>query len=233
MTFRSGILGLTLTSALALGAVPANAADIYRGGPAGSLKDAPIVAPVSTWSGFYIGGHLGAAFDDEADVVIDDVKIDDDDDDAEFIGGVHVGYNWQRYGSPLVIGIEGDLSFADDIDYLASIRGRIGYATPRALFYLTGGVAFADFNENDYNGLFDEDDDTQTGYVVGGGAEFKLAHNWSLGLEGLYYDFEDNDQTEVFNNVVAELDDENDFWVVRGRLTYHINRDHTPLDTYK
>lgn len=236
MTFRSGILGATLTSALALGVASANAADIYRGEPAGgSLKDAPIVAPVSSWAGFYIGGHLGAAFDDDdASLKVENTRYKFGDDDEELIGGVHVGYNFQRYGSPLVLGIEGDISFADNIDWLSTIRARIGYATDRTLFYLTGGVAFADFEEDKWSGWKFGDDDTEVGYVLGGGAEFKLTHNWSFGLEGLYYNFDDNDEDGFLDGRGSyEYENEHDFWVARARLTYHINRDHVPLDTYK
>ncbi len=56
-------------------------------------------------------------------------------------GGLHVGYNWQKPGG-WVFGIEGDVSFADDIDYLATIRGRLGYAMDSTLIYATGGAAF-------------------------------------------------------------------------------------------
>ena len=41
----------------------AHAADIYS---RGSLKDAPVeYMPAITWTGFYVGGHVGAAFLDE------------------------------------------------------------------------------------------------------------------------------------------------------------------------
>lgn len=241
MTSRLKIFGLTLTSALALGAASSQAADIYQGG---SLKDAPVAyAPApSTWSGFYVGVNLGAGFDDEGDYEFEDVgELDDpfddgdDEEEAEFIGGVQVGYNIQRYGSPLVLGIEGDLSFAEDIDYLASIRGRIGYGTDSTLLYLTGGVAFADFSDNDFDEFFDNDDDeTQTGYVLGGGAEFKLAGNWSLGLEGLYYNFDDKDDDFVdeFGDFHS-FEDEQDFWTVRAKLNYHFNRGQSAIDGYK
>src|SRR5258706_8955496 len=61
MKFRDGIFGLTLTSALALAAFSANAADMYRGEPAGGYKDGPVYV-ANTWTGFYVGASVGAAW---------------------------------------------------------------------------------------------------------------------------------------------------------------------------
>lgn len=189
-------ISLGLVSALALGAaLPAHAADIYRDG--GSIKDTGPVdyAPSITWTGFYIGGHVGAAFSDNEDVEIVD--------DAAFLAGAHLGYNWQGPRN-LVIGIEGDVSFLDDIDYLASIRGRVGYSFGPTLAYVTGGAAFMGFDE-DLGG-----DDSDTGWVAGLGLEHKLRENVSIGAEALYYGFENDD-----------FGDDNNFWAARARLTYH------------
>jgi hypothetical protein len=68
------------------------------------------------------------------------------------IGGHHVGYNWQS--GQTVFGLEGDYSANDDFqNYLASIRGRLGWASGRYLFYGTGGVAFSGGNDQDAFGL--------------------------------------------------------------------------------
>jgi opacity protein-like surface antigen len=210
----------------------ANAADIYG---KGSLKDGPAeYMPAITWTGFYFGGHVGAAFFDEkgkgkkhcrheedggepAVYLAKNGRCEDGDqehrseghddgdfDDTSWLGGVHFGYNWQR-SNGVVLGLEGDVSFLDDIDYLASVRARLGYAAGSTLLYATGGVAFL--------GLDDAfgDDDTGTGWVAGLGVEHKLRDSWSVGLEGLYYAFDDIDS----------FDDDLEFWTVRARLTYH------------
>lgn len=107
--------------------------------------------------------------------------IDGDDD---FTGGLQGGYNWQS--GNLVFGPEGDISFADDT--FGTVRGRLGVAHRNWLFYGTGGLAI---------------DDSDTGYVVGGGIDYKVASQMSIGVDALYYDIDD------------------DFTVVRGRLNWH------------
>jgi outer membrane immunogenic protein len=193
---RLGIATFGLVSAMALGAaMPANAADVYR--PEPSLKDGPAeYVPSITWTGFYIGGHLGAAWDDSEDVEIVD--------DAVFAAGLHAGYNWQG-PSNIVLGIEGDVSFMDDVEYLSTIRGRLGYSFGPTLAYITGGAAFIGFDDEFFS------DDSDTGWVAGAGFEHKLRENVSFGLEGLYYDFENDD----FGDSA--------FYVGRARLTYHLN----------
>jgi outer membrane immunogenic protein len=193
-------------------ATAANAADIYEGG--GSLKDDVVYMPPMTWAGFYVGGHFGGGFEDDYCVVEEqrDEKKDGGGDKEEcfdgdtfFLGGVHAGYNWQKDG-PWIFGVEADISFGDDIDYLASIRARLGVAYDALLIYATGGAAFIGFD----NGIGDSDNDT--GWVAGLGADYKVAQNMSVGLEGLYYMFDED-----------AYDNDNDFWVVRARVSYHLN----------
>jgi outer membrane immunogenic protein len=205
---------LGATALVAAGALStANAADVYARG--GSLKDGPVdYMPAITWSGFYFGINAGGAFN------ANDNNGGDDDDDTIFIGGVHLGYNWQRVDN-IVLGLEGDVDFADDIDYLATIRGRLGYAAGPTLFYATGGVAFLGPDDSN-NGFDNDDDDNLTGWVVGGGIEHKIRENVSVGVEGLYYAFDDD------NNDFGG-DDETNFWTVRARLTYHFGRQDEPL----
>jgi len=192
-------LSFGLVSAMALGAaVPsANAADVYNGDRGGSIKDTGPVEylPAITWTGFYFGGHAGASFADNEDV--------DVIDDAEFLAGMHLGYNWQTQRN-FVIGVEGDVDFLDGIDYLATVRGRLGYSFGPTLAYVTGGAAF--LGAQDGAG----DDVTDTGYVAGLGIERKIRDNISIGAEALYYGFDGEDTGE-----------ENNFFAARARLTYH------------
>jgi outer membrane immunogenic protein len=182
--------------AFAASASSANAADVYEGE---SLKDEPSYeTPYIGWTGFYLGGHIGGAFD-----VTDDEELFGDE--AIFVGGGHVGYNWQL-SDRFLVGLEGDLDYLDDDDteYLGTIRARLGLTRGPMLAYVTGGAAFIEF---------DDIDDTDTGYVVGGGLEYKLRDNWSVGAEGLYYGFDNPNPAD---------DEDLEFWTARARLTYHL-----------
>jgi outer membrane immunogenic protein len=202
-TLKLALAGATF---LVAASAVANAADVYSRG--GSTKDAPVdYLPAITWTGFYVGGHAGAFFSGSTE--IDGVEQDEEDDSVG-LAGVHVGYNWQRPDN-IVLGIEGDISFPFDkddfgADYLATLRGRLGYAFGKSLVYATGGLAYISVDDEDLG------DDSDTGFTVGAGFEHKLRDNLSFGVEGAYYAFEDDSAGE---------DVESDFWSVRARLTYH------------
>ncbi|MFT4078671.1 outer membrane protein [Rhodomicrobium sp.] len=190
MKLLSGIAGLTLASVVAIAS--ANSADLYRG-QAGGYKDGPVVAPVATWTGFYAGINGGYGWDD----IDSDSKFDGDFNGG--FGGGQIGYNWQgAFGtSPLVIGIEADIqgsgvgydahSYEANLDYFGTVRGRLGYALGNSLVYATGGFAYGSF-EVKGNGW--SKDETETGWVVGGGLEHKFTPNISGKIEYQYLNFE-------------------------------------------
>ena len=145
--------------------------------------------------------------------------------------GLHGGYNWQV--QQIVLGVEGDVSFSNDANYLASIRGRLGFAPwDRLLLYGTAGAAFIDLDEPfaiviAARSLSVHRNRTATGFVAGGGGEYRVLPNTSLGAEGLFYDFGSSSTLlstplEVGGEPFVFKDDLN-FWVVRGRLTYYFN----------
>ena len=210
---KSALLGATF---LIGAAAAANAADVYD--RKGSFKDAPdAYMPAITWAGFYAGIHAGSNFGDELELKDGDPETFDND--SAFLAGVHVGYNWQKSPS-WVFGVEAAYSLLNDeidgydiTDYLASVRGRIGYATGSSLLYGTGGVAFLGYSDD-----VGADDDLAVGFVVGGGLEHKLSSNLSVGVESLYYNFSSDADSETELN--------RDFWTVQARLSYHLNRGH-------
>ncbi len=98
------------------------------------------------------------------------------------------------------------------VNWLASVRGRLGYVWNQWMLYGTAGVAFADVS---YTGnifctgvvptlcpggpgqtLRSSASETRVGAVLGVGAEFKPTRNWVFGAEYLFYHF-DGDATST------------------------------------
>jgi outer membrane immunogenic protein len=147
-----------------------------------------------------------------------------------FAGGGQIGYNVQFGG--FVAGIEADIAYTDlqrttnvvttapavvggaaatrnnvfrqDLTFLGTVRGRLGYAWDRLLVYGTGGFAYGDV---DYSANFfgplpgnvlqftGRRTGIETGWAAGGGVEYAIPNwNWfgssavTLKAEALYYD---------------------------------------------
>jgi outer membrane immunogenic protein len=112
-------LGMALASIILIGSFGnARAADMAVKAPM-----PPPVAAVYNWTGFYVGGHIGAVWGDTNQSFFQNNAAPFDprqiapvnfgrDHSARVIGGLHGGYNWQVAPS-WVVGIEGDVSFLD------------------------------------------------------------------------------------------------------------------------
>ena len=133
-----------------------------------------------------------------------------------FLGGVQGGYNWQA--SNFVLGVEGEYTWADvsgsattvttvpgywgSRPSLGEVAGycvgyrSLGYAANNWLFYFKGGGAWGQGKSfsinNNPNGTFFDTASSSTdrsGWVVGVGAEWGFAPNWSAKIEYDYIDF--------------------------------------------
>ncbi|QGM47559.1 outer membrane beta-barrel protein [Methylocystis heyeri] len=98
----------------------------------------------------------------------------------------------------------GSGAVAAGVDWLGTVRGRVGYlVTPTLLAYATGGLAYGGVHANAAHALAFSDSlptiyptfggtgsysDTRVGWTVGGGGEWMFMPNWSLKAEALYYD---------------------------------------------
>jgi len=186
-----------------------------------------------------------------------------------FSGGGQIGYNVQfTPGSGVVIGIEADAQYLDfgrnrntafitggalrpgfyatdprglsSLDFFGTVRGRLGYAFDRVLFYGTGGFAYGSGSADRSFGGFAGNDSFRTGYAVGGGIEYALPTDSflnffrssavTLKVEGLYVNLDRNTRNQgafvinaasnipVAYSNVGRRDDE--FAVVRAGLNY-------------
>lgn len=198
-------------------ASPVWAADLYTPSP---QSYSPVYAAASafTWSGFYVGLQGGYGWGDATTNeytlpghTLNDGPLNYDADG--FFGGVHAGVNFQA-GS-IVYGAEADIEYADisgsypwgngddltkTIDWMGSVRGRLGYAFNRLLVYATGGLAYADveMSATDADGPDISSSEWTAGWTLGGGAEYALTDNVSVRGEYRYSDFGD---TELSGNV--------------------------------
>jgi outer membrane immunogenic protein len=204
------LAGLASTSAYAADAVYAEPP-----APVAVIQEVPIFS----WTGGYIGLQGGGLWSDsnvDSDVFEGDTGVFGDSFNGGLFG-VYAGYNWQT--GPWVIGAEGDFNgvwndetfniggFDVDVgtDYLASLRGRVGYAFDRTLIFATGGVAFTQFSAQ--ADIFDDDfldaDQSFTGWTIGAGAEYAFTNNWIGRVEYRYYDFS-SDVLDDFGDVDLE-----------------------------
>ncbi len=88
--------------------------------------------------------------------------------------------------------------FNRELDWQANIRGRAGYATNGALFYVAGGPSYAKIDReftstNTANSFTEFGDNHAWGVSGGGGVEVKVTSNLTFGLEYMYSRFYDDD----------------------------------------
>lgn len=231
-------------SLLLIGISAASAADM----PVKAKAPLLAPAPVFSWTGFYVGGHVGGARSEGgSDTYNGDLfpgfivlppalpiitlipgapgTLPGAGSSTGFIGGGQIGYNWQS--RQIVYGLEADITGTDlngasatatrfappfdqtvtvdfgRIDWMASFRGRVGFAADRALFYATGGAAVAHVGATTTTvingagiaipaGTFSATgggSDTRWGWTVGAGVEWAFNNNWSLAGEYRHSDF--------------------------------------------
>jgi outer membrane immunogenic protein len=196
---------LATVALVALGAtVPALAADLAA---RRYTKAPPYATPIYNWTGFYIGGHIGGAFNGDNNF---NGLTTGNDNNGRFLGGLQVGADYQ-FAPNWAVGIEGQYSwlgsnsngvifpggfvYTNNQRALGSVTGRLGYTWGPALLYAKGGYAFSDINETvTFLGVptaFAINGNHRDGYTVGAGLEYLFAQNWSAKVEYQYYNFGD------------------------------------------
>jgi len=214
--------------AMVVAAPAVQAADL--GGRPGSYKDEPDYGPPRyLWTGMYVGLQAGYGWGDSRHVDSAGVSTGRFDTDG-FMGGGTLGYNMQS--GQIVWGLETDFSFSDvgggttvlgagyssGVDWLWTVRGRVGLDMNGWMPYITGGLAVADINAASLVGFpgVASNSDTKAGWTIGGGLEVKMDRNWSFKAEYLYVDL---GQLSVATPTPIKADFEN-LHIVRGGLNY-------------
>jgi outer membrane immunogenic protein len=203
-----------------------------------------------SWTGAYIGvvgGYGWGDSDFDADTVPASDPVDGSMDVDGFLLGGQAGYDFDL-GNGLVIGVAGDMSWTGidgdtcfasggctgvpgesygsmEVDWLATIRARAGFTTGSMLIYATGGLAIADVEAGLTNveGVGDpsrSDSNTHMGWVIGAGAEFKVADNMSLGVEYLHVDLGSEDYSFPGPAVDMASDADLTLDIVRASLNF-------------
>jgi outer membrane immunogenic protein len=173
-----------------------------------------------TWTGCYVGGNVGGAwgrFELEGPLGGTASRSG-----AGFAGGLQVGCDYQFAGG-WVIGFrnmfdgttnsrERDFTVTDGITTITghgefhnrwfdALTGRIGHSwQPNSLLYFQGGAVWsrveADLTLTDgVTVVTGSVSDTKTGWTIGGGWEYRFSPQWSLFIEGNYYDFGSRERT--------------------------------------
>jgi len=232
---RIVLVGVGLLSLSGFSGV-ASAADL----PARPFPATPPVAPVATytWTGCYIGAHLGGVIsDDRTTNASGDSR---DFSSVGFVGGGQIGCDYQ-FAPVWVAGVEGRAAWSSlknthaaavrsamtgaiipsqftlSNDLLASVTARLGYSfADRWLVFARGGAAWTHEKIDDaFTTLAGVAVDpsatsTRTGWTGGAGVEYAFNSNWSAVLEYDYYDFGNRGTTLTGGNVFVKINSVND-----------------------
>jgi outer membrane immunogenic protein len=203
------------------------------------------VVPFVSWTGLYIGGHVGGAWSEVDWSHINLTGERFDKSEGGFIGGGQIGYNYQI--GNLLLGVEATISGADlgsdfrsiavptlrfsaDIDTIATVTGRFGFASDQWLFYGKAGWAGAQVNFSGHNTALHDSfsfDNWRNGWTLGTGLEYKINRHMSFGVEYSFIELNserDNGFTR-FGYPVTLRDHDLQVQSVTARLNFQFYRD--------
>jgi outer membrane immunogenic protein len=156
------------------------------------------------WTGFYIGGNVGGAWE-QTTLTDNFFNVSVNDSRSGFIAGGQIGYNWQ-ISPQFVVGVEWMFDGTDissetttvvspivittnaKVDWITSLAARFGWAANNWLFYAKAGGAWVHDTTTltaatPFGTFSASASDSQTGWLFGAGIEYGFAPNWSARLE--------------------------------------------------
>ena len=210
----SGVVGVKFILGAVIGVTLATAEQARAADDIMVTKAPPIPSGISSgyeWAGFYVGGHVAYSLGRADSTLSDPAPTPSSNAFGSLYGGLQAGYNYVL-PSRMLLGIEADITFpyffedgtiftggtargstvSDQIDYIATVRGRFGYVFDRWLIYATGGLAWSQARFGETPGVASDEDLvqlTRVGSAIGLGAELAIAPDWSVRVEYLYDHF--------------------------------------------
>jgi outer membrane immunogenic protein len=207
----------------------------------------PPPPPVFSWTGPYVGLHVGGAVAGKttvSGVTAVGFPVSTSFNQDGVFGGLHLGYNQQIGG--LVIGLQAEYNFAgitgnavagpfalsSSLRQFGSVDGRVGLAFNRWLVYAIGGFAYADYRHSIILGAYPLTRDygsNEYGWDVGAGVEYALTNNWTARVEYRYYNWGSKGFSDTLANntlgipVVPFHTTTETMHTIRAGLTYKFN----------
>lgn len=177
---------------------------------ASEAKSAPV-----DWTGLHVGGTFGAGkghtgyaspfprpvSGDAVDLggAMARVRFGGDYQTGAWVFGAEATAGWANVVgtdtcfSTIGIGSLSGFDCGSRVSALGTVTGRVGYAFDRTLLYGRGGWAWDRqtdaFNNYTFTGGIIARDRTNSGWVIGGGLEYALLPNLSVGLEYEHFEF--------------------------------------------
>jgi outer membrane immunogenic protein len=196
MTAVAVVPSVSTQAALAGDGAPHDWSGYYIGADLGGARSKTnltntVSDPALNWTDFAVGQSLGHT-------------------QSGLVGGAHVGMNFQKdrflYGvelsafragvtgggtlPPNLTGSAGDDVFASKIRTLLLATARVGYTFDQTLVYAKAGYAGATVSTSVADSVGSSgagsNSSWRSGFALGGGVEYAVSANWTLGLE---YDF--------------------------------------------
>jgi outer membrane immunogenic protein len=178
----------------------------------------PPIAPAFSWTGFYIGGNVGAGWS-RAPITdnFTGLEVGPADSGTTFIGGGQLGFNYQfspfwvigaewffdgvsnnNNATATFLGVNGNtLQATASANWVTTATARLGVTTPYLdhwMLYFKGGGGWIQTQGSltDLNtGGSISSSDTHGGWVAGVGMEWAFSQNWTARIDYQYLGLED------------------------------------------